>query len=63
MKNLQSQTTGECPLKSNPWIMVRKTEFRRISREKLQELEKVRLVMAFSEYDESTDLYGFGVPA
>lgn len=61
MRNLLVETCGICPLKSDPWILVSKTEFKRITREKLQELQKVRLVIAFSEYDETTDLYGVSV--
>lgn len=61
MKNLLGQTTGICPLRSNNWVLVEKTPFKRIELETLKELQNVRLVIAFTEYNEDQDLYGVGV--
>lgn len=58
MKNLRLQTTGICDLRSNPWVLVTKTEFVRTTLEKIKKLEKKRIILAFKRYDPTTDTYG-----
>lgn len=62
MKNLRLQTTGICDLRSNPWVLVTKTEFIRTTLKKIKELEKKRIVLAFNKYDPATDTYGLFTP-
>jgi len=58
VKHLMIQTTGKCPLKSDPWVIVTKSEFIRTSLKKIKAFQKKRIVLACNRYDSISDTYG-----